>query len=423
MKNKSLFSRLLDNKKLVLVLSLLLSFFFWIVSSDNTAKTVTDVVLNYSLSDTASKELKIFSSSVNTVSVHVAGKRVIVDALSAEDITATIDLSSVNQPCTGTYPVIIDTDRFQDFDVESIEPESVTVMVDREISKTVEIISDFTYSPEGYYVDHNAPKNIEITGPETIVKRVHAAYISGNVSSPNAGTVTNSYNVRLFESADPTADGAVEIPTDFITMSYSAVDVSFRFLKIDEEVPFTIKYDQTSIDLPSSYYSVTPSTISVAGPEDKITGENAIESFAIDIGSLSQYKNQIYNLTFDVNDILGTDFVNKSDGVETIKVQLDFSYLDIETFDVPASRISVKDLPEGYTYKTPSTYAVTVVGTSAVLDRLDENDFTIEYDFSDIVGTSESYVDVPVSISFESAGICWVYRSSETVSVLLEPVS
>ncbi len=419
MKNKSLFSRLLDNKKLVLILSFVLSFMFWMISSDNTTRTITEIPLEYSLSESVSKDLKIFNSSAENVTVNVSGKRVIIDALTSADISASVDLFSVNKPGTGTYPVVIENNSNMKFEIEKIEPENVTIMVDKEASKTVNVVSNFSYSPEGYYVDNNLPTTVEITGPETYVNKVKCAYVSGKVNSPNASTVTNTYTLRLFDSENPNSAGAQEIPTDYITMSYSSVDVSFRFLKIDENVPFTIKYEPSGNKLKSFYYSVTPSTINVAGPEELITGENAITEFAINIGSLSKYKNQIYNETFDVREILGEKFVNKSDGIETVRVQLDFSNFAIETFDVPSRQITIKNLPSGYTYSSPSTFAVTAVGTTTALSALDEDSFTITYDFNGITPSAETPVDVPVEISVNSTGLCWVYRTSETVSVLL----
>lgn len=419
MKNKSLFGRLLDNKKLVIILSFLLSFMFWMISSDNTTQTITNVPLNYSLSDSVSKDLKIFSTSVDKITVNVSGKRVVVDSLTAGDITATVDLFSVNKPGTGTYPVVVKNNSNMSFDIERVEPETITIMVDREATKTVDVVSNFSYNPEGYYVDNNLPSTVEITGPETLVDKVKCAYVTGKVNSPDASTVTNTYTLRLFDSEDPNSAGAQEVSTEYITMSYSTVDVSFRFLKIDQDVPFTIKYQPDSIDLKSFYYSVTPSTISVAGPENLITGEDAIENFAIDIGSLSKYKNQIYNETFSVSDILGDQFVNKSDGVEFVKVQLDFSNFRMEAFDVPSNKITVKNLPDGYSYNVPTTFAVSVVGTTTALGDLTDNSFSIVYDFEGVTPSADTPVDVPVNITVNSNGLCWVYRTSETVSVQL----
>ncbi|MBQ4105315.1 MAG: hypothetical protein IJC86_02890 [Clostridia bacterium] len=421
MKNKSLFSRLLDNKKLLIIIAFVFSFFFWIISSDGITKTIADVPVTFSLPESVAQELKVYSNEVDTVSLQVTGKRVIVESLTADDFTATVDLSSITEPCAETsYQLTAENKGNHDIEIEGIDPQSINLLIDREATKTVNIVSNFTYSPEGYYVDNNVPETVDITGPETLINKVKVAYISGNVNSPNATNVTNTYDIKLYSTDDPTANNAEEIPTEYITMSMSSVDVSFRYLKIDEDMPFSLKYTPENVKLSASYYSITPSTISVAGPEELIEGNQALEKFAIDIGSLSQYKNQIYNEEFSVSEILGKEFVNKSDGVETIKVQLDFSYLDSEIFDVPASRITVKNLPSGYTYSAPTNFPVTAIGTASALSKLTEESFTIVYDFSGIEGTTDTNVDVPVYITVNSNGLCWVYRTSETASVQLE---
>ena len=426
MKNKSLFSRLLENKKLMLVVSLLLSFIFWMVSSDSTNKTINDVQLNYNtLSESAAKELKVFNVSADKISVSVSGKRVFIDALSSDNVTATLDLFAITEP--GEYlfdvnDITISSDNSSKVSFDVYKPNSISVFVDREASKTVDIIGDFTYKPDGYYVDHNLPSTVTITGPKTIVDTVECAYVSGDVVSTDAKDITNTYSLRLFDNVDPKAIDAKEVSSKYLTMSYDDIDVAFRYLKIDQNIPFSITYDQNKINLASGYYTITPSTISVAGPENLLFGDNAIESFAIDIGSLSKYKNQIYNETFSIDDILGSDFINKSDGVETIRVQLDFSDFEMETFDVPNSRIKVLNVPDGYEYNAPATYAVTVVGASSAISALDSESFDIEYDFLGIEPSAETPVNVPVKITVNKSGLCWIYRSSDTTSVLLTEI-
>ncbi len=423
MKNKSLFSRLLENKKMMLIVSLLLSFIFWMISSDSTTKTLNEIPINYNtLSESAARELKVFNISTDIVSVSASGKRVFVEGLSSDDIVASLDLFEVSEPGEYTFDnsdinIYAELGSKVSFDV--YKPDSITVFVDREASKTVDIISDFIYKPDGYYVENNLPSTVTITGPESMVESVECAYVSGEVVSSDAADITNTYSLRLFDNADPKAQDAKEISSEYITMSYDTVDVAFRFLKIDEDVPFSITYEQSDIKLPSSYYTITPSTISVAGPEELLFGDNAIESFAVNIGSLSKYKNQIYNESFSVDSVLGSSFINKSDGVETIRVQLDFSNFELKTFDVPASKIKVTGLSSGFAYDAPSTYAVTVVGTASAIESLEDTSFSIEYDFSGVELSSETPVNVPVNISINNTGLCWVYRSSDTSSVLL----
>lgn len=422
MKNKSLFSRLLENKKLLVVVSLLLSLMFWVISSDNMAKTITGVPLECTLPGNLESELKVFGLDPDTVSVEVKGKRVLVESLTPEDIDVYVDLSDVKGPVTASFPIVVKNNN-TGYKIEDIEPERIRLAIDKEVSKTVKVITDFEYSPKDYYVEHNAPETVEITGPEGVVESIRCAYISDKtVTSLNASTVTNSYNIKLYRTDNPKeATEGDEISTDYLTLSYDSADVTFRFLKLKENVPFDIEYGSSSVVLKSSYFDITPSTISIAGPESRITGANAISSLPIDIGSLSQYKNQIYNLSFDVSEILGTDFINKSEGVDTVKVQLDFSSLKTDIFEVPASKIKVKNLNEKYSYTPTGSYPITVVGTSSALASLDADDITIVYDFQNSEPQNGSnYMDARVSVSLNSGdSLCWVYRSSDTATVII----
>ena len=420
MKNKSIFSRLLDNKKILFIIAIVLSFFIWLISSDDITKSIDDVKLNYSLSESVSDDLKIYSASVETVSVKVTGKRVLVDSLSPDDFTVTVDLSAVTEPGTGTYPIVVELKDNLDVEITETEPKSITLMVDSEMSKTVDVISEFSYTPEDYYLDHNAPTSIDITGPETYVSQVESAYITGTVNSPNAVSISKAFEIKLYDNKYPTAKGAKEIPSDYITMSYETADITFRFLKLTESMPFSLDYEPETAKIHASYYKITPSSISIAGPEYLISGAQAIDSLAIDIGSLSKYKNQVYNAEYDLAPILGNDFVNKSEGVESVSVQLDFSSLSSKTYDVSGSRIKINNLPEGYTIDIPQNYPVTVIGTESSLIKIKESDFTIIYDFENVDTSSGKTVNVPVKITIESLNLCWAYKPNAYDTVTLK---
>ncbi len=419
MKNKSLFSKLLDNKKLLIIISLLLSFMFWIISSDDISRDISNVSVKYNLSSNAPEDLKIFSSSTDTVSVSVRGKRVVVAALTADDIDLIVDLSSVTGPVNGTFEIVPENKSSLDYDIE-IKPDSLNLMIDREVTKTINVIHDFTYTPEGYYVDNNAPETIDITGPESIINSVHSAYIDGKVNSPDGDTVESTYDIKLYDMSDPTNEGAKEISSEYITMSSSSPKITFRYLKLKENIPFVIKCGSDSISLPSDYYTITPSVIRVAGPENLISGPDAIDNFVIDIGSLSDYKNQKYTLDFNVDDVIGESFVNKSIAVDSITVELDFSSLTLTTFDIPKSSINDTGLPDSYKFVKPDTFAVTVVGTKEAMSNLSETNFTVTYDFSEVDATTDSYVDVPVKIDLNTDAFCWVSNSLATDNILLQ---
>lgn len=419
MKNKSFIGRLLDNKKVVLLVSFLLAVMFWVISSDNTAETIYNVPVKYSFSEDAPSDLKVFGLNIDGVAVDVVGKRVVIDDLDSEDLTATIDLTSVTGYADASFPIYVRNNN-SDFDIENVEPSSIRLVIDREVTKTVKLVTDFKYAVSGYYVDSDVPSTIEITGPETLISQVKCAYIGGTVDNSESAKVTNSYSVELYDSENGAKDGN-KVSKEFISLSHSNVEVTFRFLKLDEEMPFEITYSPSEQDVPSNYFTITPKTISLAGPEEFITGSKAISGIKIDIGDLSGYKNELYNKTFPISDLLGDNFINKSEGVENVSVRIDFSSLKTTTIEVPASKVETKNKPDKIKYTTSSSYPVTVVGTKSVIENISVEDISVILDFSEVdADTTSEVLTVGTTINIEAKGLCWAYTPNNTATVQID---
>lgn len=418
MKNKSLFSRFLTNKKVLFIASVVFAFIFWILTADNITKTFTEVPVKYNLPESVSQELEIFSASDEFVSVTVDGKRVAVDALSVENFLATVDLSDVTEAGEKSFNVNVKCSENLNLDISKVEPSNITLMIDRPMTKTVKLKYDFTYSPEGYYVDNNVPDTVEVSGPESYVNQVKCAYISGNVTSHNATTVTNNYKIVLYDNENPHSVDANVINNEYLKLSYNNVDVTFKYLVLKENVPFSVVTEE-GIEISDLYFSTSPNSLTVAVPESALDENGEFKSIPINIGRLSQYKTDIYHLTTPLSDVIGNDIVNKTDGIEKVGLRLDFSALSSETIEVPASRCVVKNLPDGYTYNTPDKFSIVVIGTKSALNNVDPEKVDVVFDFESVIPSDDKYVDVPVAVNLNVEGFCWCYRESQTSSVLL----
>lgn len=423
MKNKSLFSRFLTNKKALFIASLAFAFIFWVLTADNISKTFIEVPVKYNLPESVSQELDIFSASDEFVSVTVDGKRVAVDALSAENFNATVDLSGVTEAGEKSFHVNVKCSENLNLDITRVEPSNITLMIDRPMKKTVELKSDFNFSPVGYYVDYNVPETVEISGPESYVKNVKSAFISGNVTSKNATTVTNNYKITLYDNEDPNSSDAKVIDNEYIKLSYNDVDVTFKYLLLKESVPFSI-ITADGVNIDDKYFSTTPNALNVAVPESALDENGEFLSLPIHIDNISQYKNASYIVTVDTADVLGPDIINKSDGIDKITYRIDFSSLESETLEVSDSRCTVNNLPSGYKCNIPEKLSVVVVGTKVALAEIDPDKIDVILDFESVNLTDNpldenKYVDVPVTINLNVEGFCWAYRQSGTTSVLL----
>lgn len=418
MKNKSLFSRFLTNKKVLFIVSLALAFVFWILTSDNITKTFTEVPVKYSLPESVAQEFEIFSASDEFVSVTVDGKRVAVDSLTSDNFHASVDLSNVNEPGEKSFNVNVKSSESLSLEISKIEPSNITLMIDRPMTKSVPLKYDFSYSPDGYYVDNNVPDTVEISGPESYVKEVKCAYIGGSVTSSDATTVTNNYKLTLYDNTNPHSTEANVINNEYIKLSYDNVDVTFKYFVTKDSVPFSVKNEE-DITLSSTYFSTSPNNINLAVPESALDENGEFPSLALDIGRLSQYENEIYNLTLTINEILGKDMLSMSDGLERVRLRLDFSKLQTSDIEVPSTACVVKNMPEGYSYTAPEKFTVVAVGTKTALASIDPEKVEIVLDFESVVPSVDKFVDVPVTVNLNANGLCWAYRQSPTSSVLL----
>ncbi|MBE6737148.1 MAG: hypothetical protein E7566_00630 [Ruminococcaceae bacterium] len=419
MKNKSFFSRLLENKKLMLIASFVLAFVFWIISSDNISKTIVDVPLQAVLSESAEQEgLKVYSVSPEYISVDVSGKRLIVDSLSVDDFTASVDLFNVSRPSTESYQIDVSTKSNMSFSIDGTNPLRVTVMVDKEVTKTIDVHKLLNFEPdEGYFVEDDMPATITITGPQSLVKEVKSAYVSDEISvSAENLTTKRTLMVHLCDKDDPNDPDSKDVHSEFIKLSNeSFVDVNFEFFKVKDEIPITLKTENEGFTLPHDRYSFEPATLSIAGNEELLFGEDAIEQIEYNLGSISKYQNELVELELDVKDMLPEGLICTN--TEKVKFSLDLSFLSKKQFT--ATNIETIGLSSADTYDLPESVKLTVVGTTAALSDLDNDNFSVTYDFTDVVSSEISVAEVPVSVKINKKiiGICWVYRPSDVETI------
>lgn len=414
MKNKSLFSRLLENKKLMLVVSFIIAFIFWLISSDNTTMTIDNVSLQPVLSESAVKDnLKVYSINPETVSVNVTGKRVIINALSDDDFTASIDLFNVTKPGTDTYPVEIESNSGRNFTIEGTKPLRVTVMIDKEVIKEIQVKKMLSYSPEGYYVTDDLPPTITIKGPESIVSKVKSAYVSDTITMGDGNETKKALTVHLSDNIDPASPEAEDINSEYIELNNESLEGTFNFLNIKKDLPFNLRFEGSDVVVPAEYYVVTPSTISIAQK-----GNINIDSVDVSLPSLAKFKNEAVEEIIPLADVLGDGVHCVNSDIQDVSVKLDFSSLQTKRFVVGGRNVSAINLDSGYYYKAPVT--ITVIGTETDLEELNDDSFTIEYDFVGITPTVDNPIIVPATIKNNTDYFCWAYNPTQTLSVQLE---
>lgn len=416
MKNKSLFSRLLENKKLMLLISFLIAFVFWLISSDNITMTIDNVQLNPVLSESAVKEnLKIYSISPETVSVNVTGKRVIINSLTEDDFTANIDLFNVTKPGSDTYAIEVDSNSGRNFTIEGTKPLRVTIMVDKEVEKEVQVKKLLTYAPDGFYVTDDLPSTITIKGPESLISKVKSAYVKDTITMGDGNESKKTMTVHLSDNSDPASPDAEDIISDYIEFNNESLEATFEFLNIKNDLPVEVNFKGSDVTLPTELYTIVPSTISVAAK-----GDLDIENIALELDSLANYKNTTSEVIIPIEEILGDDLYCINSDVQEITVKLNFSSLESKRYVISGRNVSAVNIDDGYYYKAP--VEITVIGTKSALEDLNDDSFSVNYDFEGITPTVNNPILVPATIKNNNNSVCWAYNPTETLSVKLEQI-
>ena len=185
---KSLF----NNSKFMLLVSFILACFFWVVfassSGEESTLTITDVPVTIELSEQAKKDgLKVYRGGDTKVTVQIRGNRMTIGSLSKDDIQVVAqNTGSIN--FANTYALSLSAKKTgvkSDYEIISVSPSVINVIVDKERSQTFTIeknintsgvtlpVSD-NNSDSGYYLAKPviSSDTAVVTGPEQEVKKI-----------------------------------------------------------------------------------------------------------------------------------------------------------------------------------------------------------------------------------------------------------
>lgn len=406
---------LFNSDKFMLALSFVIAFFIWAVMSVNNGETgnypLTEIPVTMELSEDAkNSDLSVVSIdgvSVDdfTAVVRVRGNSVTVGSLKASDIQV-YGSNLGNIVASGTYNVTLLARQLgvkNNYDIISVSPSEVKVVVDRNITQEMTIESQISAtSPVDYYIGSPSlsQQTVTVTGPEQSVSKAVKAVVDTEVDKELEETTTfSSLKVKLLD-----ADGQ-PIEDDSITLSPSEVDATIPVL-VKKTVPLVADYLNAPDGLdPTSLIKVEPTEIEIAAPADVIDSVSSISAGTIDFTSVS------YKMSPMSNKLVMPEGVRNLNNLEAATITFDFS--DYSTKSFVLTRFDSINVPRGLAaeYSAYGSLRVRVIGPKAEIFELTADDLTATVDLSGSkVGTSV----MPVSISINKETSCWVFGTYET---------
>ncbi|MCR4926009.1 MAG: hypothetical protein K5917_06950 [Clostridiales bacterium] len=403
------------NNKFVLVFSVIVAFFLWVVISmtvgTEITKTIENVPVIIDLKNSVPEQsnLQNFDTKTYFVDVKVRGKRYIVGSLGADDINVSAQTNYVDSVGKHTLKLVAKpSDESLNYEILELSQNDIEMYFDVYKEATFTLQSDINIDrliTEGYISEKPvlSTTSVLISGPATEVNKITSviAKVNFDVEKLTSSTTVvaeiipkNEYGGNM---SYLTINGGKDV----------TVTVPVKKLKT---VPVTVDF----YDMPADYINnplditISPATVKIAAEESYVDSLTKIAVGTIDIHKVGATRNKF---TFDAK----LSDVTIQDDIKSFTVIVDARNLSSASFDIPKENISFKNIPEGYDVKLTqsSINGVKIVGPTASLSQLGSSSIFADVDFSEIENFNENTKKVQVKVRIKDNTNSWAYGTYE----------
>ena len=380
---------MLENKKLNMILSLLIAIALWafVIGEVNpeATRTYRDVPIQFINEDVLDEHgLAIYAVSDRTLGVTVNGTRSEVNQVEVKDIVATVDL---NQAAIGENQLRVDVKVPNKVEVESQSLNKVTVMVENEISKEVPIRVRYNGSFNGEEEPITIAQSMEsilVNGAETNigqVDHVEAVVDEGTVTEEEA-----TFACRL-------------VPVDAnlskvynVELEVSSIEITAELAKtktVPLEVPILGNAEE------GIERSITvPETITLKGRSTDLEEIESITSEPIDVSQMN------VSTTVEIKPIL-PEGIEVSVESETLQASVSVIKMISKSFDLTDADVEMENLGDDFTASIGTkSIKVSVLGSQEFMSAISAESLSLSVDLSGLTaGRHKVKVDVQCSTS------------------------
>lgn len=412
--NKSKFSLsgIIRNNRILMVLSLLISFGLWIwvsVEKSPVVQTViADVPVNLDLTGSVPEQLslQIFGDKDFKVDVTVSGKKYILASLDKADITVTAVTNYVDSSGTKTlqlkYAV---ADGSEDFDIISLSKSYIEVYFDMpkqvELPLEAEFTNDInTLIPENCILGDIvfSKQTITVNGPATEINRISKAVAKANITEKLEKNTTLVPEIML----------VAEDGSDFV---YSEIDAESKDITMSIPIlqKVTLPASVTFKNAPANFvsnplkYSVYPKTVTAAVPIDLAPTMKSISVATIDFADISGGLN-----TFNVSSSEIDGIMAIPETASKFRVTVDASGMATKTVTVSAAETKIVNADTNYDVKITDNrdMVFTVIGDEDTIKNINSENISL---IADLQGSAiNENTNSAVAVASVSSGKCWV---------------
>lgn len=336
----------------------------------------------------SSKGLTVAGLSSDRVSTTLQAPASVLSDISRKNITATIDVSRIDEAGEHTlsYNIVLPTNVNTDgVVIQEKAPETITVTVEKLYTSTLPVEFRFEGSvAKGYQAGTPTidPVNVTISGAVEQVNRVARAVVVLEAKDLKE-QYTGDLPIRLLDAnGDELKDLEVELSSKTAYVVYPIVVV--------KEIPLTVNIiagggaTQVNISEPL----IVPSKITVAGTQEDIEHLTEISLGSIDLSKVVGTSNFTFTIDLDPS-------LENVTGITEAKVTVTVSGLETRSFEV--GNIKLQNIPRGYSAKADTeAKTVYVRGTADELAMIDSSQLRIVADLKEVTGSGTYTIPVRV---------------------------
>ncbi len=410
------FSDLFKTKRVLMLVSLLLSFLIWysltIYYNPVSTRTIKNVPIMFNTSETAisGMGLEIVSTDIDSVDVVITGKTANVQKATAADITITPSVSYIT--VAGEYAVALNYSKamMSDFNIISISPDTVKLKVDAVTSRDFSVIATATGATaedglvcETPIVTDSAYRTVTVSGAHSVIEKISKVTARAEVNATLNETTEYEANIILLDE-----DGQ-EIDKSGLTLSFDSTMVTVPISKI-KNVDVNVVLNNAPANIPLEY-TLDVSNVSIIGSPKLIDEITGIDLLPIDFGQITSENNEF---ECKINLPAG---IKVNDGLETVTVKFKFENVRSKVVKVKGLNYTDFDSSIG-TVELNSPLSVTVYGTRADIDKITGDNLSLNVSLSDYDAVGSYTVPATVSVSNDFASV-WVSTYNKDYSAYI----
>lgn len=370
------------------ILSIIVAIGIWAVVSINVYPTMERVYYNVpvkiSLENTYAEanQLNVITSSNETVTVKLSGNRSQIGEIKPEDITALVDVSSVMMPRSYKLHMNVECSKTSDFDVVSIEPDTITVSFDKIISRELTITPQLenVRIAQGYMSGDAVvtPSTVTVTGPQDMVNSI--TKVCARVSPEKE--IDATYEFTTDELVLYNNNAVISDDNEMLTFDKTSFAIQIPVF-VRQTLPLDVNIinapDKFDLDYFRSQLVFSVNAIDIAAPNDKIKelkslNIGTINMREVDVGSVFEFK---------AENFLPDGYENLTQ-IDTVTVTCPSEGIKKKAIAIKGKDIQFVNRPAQYEFEPVSSgMTLFVVGDEEQIDSITREDITAQIDLID----------------------------------------